>query len=188
MFQQALRMILMLTSLRTTGQSRVSILFKNTSVKWPMSIPKWLGRKAGSSKMRWVRCTRSWEMRINLPACTPIPHMSLGRHDSLSALMMIRCWTMGLSQICDSVTEWWDALHLWLLEGSPPEDGGRDTTQAQAGLGSTRSSSFENNSLTGAIWCCRITYTSASQIPGELMREWEIKSLDQREERKGGEN
>lgn len=38
-----------------------------------------------------MRHMRSWEMGINLPACTPISHMSLGRHDSLSALMMIRC-------------------------------------------------------------------------------------------------
>ena len=147
---------------------------------------KMTGEEAGSSKRRCVYCTRSWEMRINLPACTPISHMSLGRCDSLPALIMIRCWAMGLSQICDSVTKWWDTLYLWLLEGSPPKDGGRETTQAQAGLGSMRSSSFETDSLTGAVWCCRITYTSVSQIPGELMREEEIKSLDQREERKGG--
>lgn len=98
-------------------------------------------------------------------------HMSLGRRDSLPALMMIRCWAMGLSQICDSVTKWWDTLHLWLLEGSPPKDGGRETTQAQAGLGSVRSSGFETDSFPGAVWYCRITYTRVSQIPGELMRK-----------------
>lgn len=169
MFQQALWMIQMLTRLRTTGQSRMSMLLRNISAKWPMSIPKWRRKQAALRGGECVvRDLGKWGLIFSLHTHF---HMSLGRRDSLPALTILRCWAVGLSQICDSVTKWWDTLHLWLLEGSPPKDGGRETTQAQAGLGSVRSSGFETDSLTGAVWYCRITYTRVSQIPGELMRE-----------------